>query len=407
MSDRARPARSLFARLAARAARLNIGVLAAVYTVAYLAVEIFVDNPIRLYNFCVFLSLSGIYFSWLVGGRKAMTYVAFFNFFFVAVFSKMLWAHGIVIYGGQLFTARSFLVIYVLSAVLCLLMLLKKSPADLRTRQQATSLDEARRRQQNLEFMVASRKLTQDLVAQANSVKDELLLLEGAWRSNIHDIINDLSDIKEREVYQQIIEPFQENIIRHLRGLESHLTFDLRSWTLAQLHAFLEEAGDQLRRVLGPIVLEVHVQDWQGNPAQVTLDRNKFRDMIVNVARNSQAALDLRRIERLRSGDRQPFTPRIRLVCDCTQNHARIRIIDNGGGVPDDLLRRLYREPVPSRKRGNTRPGQGTLFVKFFGERMNMSVQAARVEETDGAGLEVTLLIPLQGPAQNRLEERR
>lgn len=407
MSDSPRPDTSFPARIAARAGRLNIGVLAAVYTVAYLVVEIFVDNPIRLYNFCVFLSLSGIYFSWLVGGRKAMTYVAFFNFFFVAVFSKMLWAHGIVIYGGQLFTARSFLVIYALSAGLCLLMLLKKSPADVRTRHQAASLEEARRRQQNLEFMVASRKLTQDLVAQANSVKDELLLLEGAWRSNIHDILNDLSAIKEREVYHQIIEPFQENIIGHLRGLESHLTFDLRTWTLAQLHDFLEETGDQLRRVLGPIVLEIHVQDWQGDPAPVILDRNKFRDMIVNVVRNAQAALDLQRIERLRAQDRQPFTPRIRLVCDRTTKGARIRIIDNGGGVPDELLRRLYREPVPSRKRGNSRPGQGTLFVKFFGERMNMRVQAARTEAAGGAGLEVTLLAPLQEADQNRSEERR
>ena len=53
---------------------------------------------------------------------------------------------------------------------------------------------------------------TEDVVAQSNYAKDELLFLQGTWRSQIHNIINDLPEKQEDEIYKQIIEPFQEAI---------------------------------------------------------------------------------------------------------------------------------------------------------------------------------------------------
>ncbi len=386
--------KGLFNRIATKASNMSLITLAGMYILAYLAVEIVVVNPIRLYNFCVFLSLSGIYFSWLMGGRKTLVYVTFFNLFFVAVFSKMLWDHGIIIYGGRLFLAKSFLMLYAFSLGLLLIMLLKKSPADVRLETQKKAVEDARQRQQNLEFMVASRKLKKDLIAQANIVKDELQLLEGAWKSNIHDIINDLPSVKERELYEQIILPFEENIIGHLRNLELRLTFDLETVTLSELYEFISWNLDtSIKRNSGSI--EISDQDWKDNPSRVVVDRNKVWDMVLNAVRNSQAALDYKRIEMLRSGETHAFTPQVRLTFTCSGPRARLKIIDNGGGVQSSLIGRLYQEPVPSRKRGGEKPGQGTLFVKFFGERMGINVHAENTRVLDDeAGLEVTFSIP-------------
>ncbi len=326
-----------------------------------------------------------------------MYYVAFFNIFFVAIFSKLLWNQGIIIHRG-LFLGRSFLTMYVLALLLFLLTLLKKSPADLRQKKQKKAIEEARQYRQNLEYMVASRKLKQDLIAQANMVKDELQLIEGAWQSKIHDIINDLPTVKERELYDKIILPFQENIIRHLRDLESGLTFDLKAVCLSGLFDFFT-GKIRNSKMMGSYGsgLEVKEQGWQGSTDRVLVDRNKVWDMLLNVLRNSQAALDLKQIEMLRSGGkREDFKPWICVSFSLSDFSAEIKIMDNAGGASPEHVGRLYREPVPSRKRNGKKPGQGTLFVKFFAERMGIRVWAENCRNMGEDGLEVIINIPVE-----------
>lgn len=371
-------------------AGVKLPVLAATYVVAYLAIEILVEDPIRYYNFCVLLSLSGIYFSWFLGGRRAMIYVAFFNVFFVFIFSKLLWNQGIIIYGPGLFLGRSFLSMYVLALVLLCVMLLKRSPADERLERQEQAIAAARQHQESLEFMVASRKLKQDLVAQANQVKDELQLLEGAWQSKIHDIVNELPSVKEREIYQQILLPYQENIIRHLRDLELSLTFDPEPVALAELGVFLAQKIKAIPRpgAYGPLIT-VDERNWPESSWRVVVDKNKVWDMLLNACRNSQAALDLKHIERLRLGQHDGFQARMSVTFTQAEDCATVRVVDNGGGVPAALAEALYREPVPSRKRRGQGFGQGTLFVKFFAERMGIVVSASNTRELGEDGLAV------------------
>jgi hypothetical protein len=375
-------------------AGIRLPALAAIYVVAYLAIEILVEDPIRYYNFCVLLSLSGIYFSWFLGGRRAMIYVAFFNVFFVFIFSKLLWNQGIIIYGPGLFLGRSFLSMYVLALVLLGVVFLKKSPADERVEQQEQAITRARQHQERLEFMVASRKLKQDLVAQANQVKDELQLLEGAWQSKIHDIINELPAVKEREIYQQILLPYQENIIRHLRDLELSLTFDPEPVALAELGVFLAQKFQAILRpgAYGPLIT-VDERNWLESSRRVVVDRNKVWDMLLNVCRNSQAALDLKHIERLRLGQHDRFQARLSVIFAQAADGATVRVVDNGGGVTAALAEALYREPVPSRKRRGEGFGQGTLFVKFFAERMGIVVSASNTHELGEEGLAVQFKI--------------
>ncbi|MCX8044847.1 MAG: histidine kinase [Desulfobacterota bacterium] len=374
---------------------MRLRTLAVLYVAGFLVVEEFVPDVIRHYNFGVLLALSGIFFAWLVGGKRTMYYVAFFNTFLVFVFSSILWNKGIIIHSG-LFVARAFITIYILAALIAFVMLLRKSPADERSEAQQRAIEEARRRHQNLEFMVASKKLKQDLLAQANAVKDELLILEGVWRSKIHDIINDLPDVKERELYGQIIAPFQEKIISHLRDLAKHLTFELEPVTLDALHGFLKEKVDAYRGSISS-GHQITYEDtgWQSCNRQTFIDKQKLWDMLLNIIRNSQAALDRKRIELLRNGTVQQFIPQIKICTAHTDGEALVTVLDNAGGVPPDTLKMLYREPVVSAKRTSATPGQGTMFVKFFAERMNLSVGADMTTLLGEPGLAVNIKLPV------------
>jgi len=379
--------------------------LALLYLLIYVVMENVVENPIRLYIYNVFLALSGIYFAWFTGGRLTMYYVAFFNIFIVFIFSKMMWNAKLVV-TGEVFQARTFLVMYLFAACIMYLMMRKKSPADKRQDQQLLAIEQERGRRQNLEFMIATRKLKHDLLAQANLVKDELQLLEGAWKSNIHDILNDLPEIKERDLYRQILLPFQEKIIGHLRELEGRLTFDVQRISLFEVYAHL--AGLLQSRIAGNAFgygLAIDGDAWQETTAWVRVDRNKVWDMLLNILRNAQAALDFLRIERLRSRRTDPFSPCIRVEFLSTGQSAQIRVTDNGGGLDDEVVARLYREPVVSRKRKGEKPGQGSLFVKFFADRMGMTVSAENTVQPQGPGLAVTLDIPLDTPESDADDE--
>ncbi len=384
-----------------RVSSINPLYLALGYILTYLAMEFLVQNPIRLYIYNVFLALSGIYFAWFFGGRRTMIYVAFFNIFIVFIFSRMLWDQKLII-SGEVFLARTFIAIYLLCITFIVLILRRDSPADKRSQQQQNTVVMERQRREDLEFVVASRKLKQDLLAQANLVKDELQLMEGAWRSNIHDIINELPTVKEKEIYDRILLPFQKNIIGHLRDLEQRLTFDVRPAHLSEMFVFLLDSL-QREKILPQKGkgLEIRRREWQDCDAFCNVDINKVMDILRNILRNSQTAMDLKRIEMLKSGQKlAQFTPRICLDFFVDKSEARLTVHDNAGGVSEAIRRKLYKEPVPSRKSKGDRFGQGTMFVKFFCGRMGIDISVDSTEALGTPGLAITLHFPLMPATQ-------
>lgn len=384
-----------------RASSINPLLLALGYIVTYVGMEFLIQNPIRLYIYNVFLALSGIYFAWFLGGRRTMIYVAFFNVFIVFIFSRMLWDHNLVI-SSEVFLARTFIAIYLLCIACICIIMRRDSPADKRSQLQLQTVAEERQRREDLEFVVASRKLKQDLLAQANLVKDELQLLEGAWRSNIHDIINELPDVKEKEIYDRILLPFQQNIIAHLRDLEQRLTFDVRPTPLSELYAFLLESLQREKIVPSSTNgLEIIGTSWRDSHTLCDVDINKVMDILRNVLRNSQTAMDLKRIGLLKARQKLTFTPRIRLGFELDDDSASLTVFDNAGGVPDAIREKLYKEPVPSNKSKGERFGQGTMFVKFFSDRMGIAITVEPTEVLEDPGIAISLRFPLIPPAEN------
>lgn len=377
----------------------KLPLLALVYVAVFLVFDRMVENINRYFIFCNLLIVSSLYFSWSLGGREAMLYVAFFNLFFAFVFARLFAVSNVI--SAQLFTGKSFMVLYLVILLFMVIMLTKESPADVARRKRDEGINAERRTRQQLELMVATQKLTDDVIRQANRVKDELLLLQSSWKSQIHSIVNDLSPVKEKEIYEAVVKPFQDDILRHLRGLEERLAFNPAPMSLDNLGGFIRERlTEEHAAKLGRVQVKVDDAGWREDSRPVVVDPGKTWEILLNLVRNSQTAIELRQIDLLRQpGEvRKSFQPAIEVQLVANGAWAAILVRDTGGGLPPEQAATLFRRPVPSRKRGGKAFGQGTIFVKFFGESMGFSFEVRNIILAASPGLEVAVSIPLADP---------
>ena len=367
-----------------------------VYVIGFVVFDFLEVNEQRYVLFAFGLVVSSLFFSWLLGGRAAFVYVTFFTLFFSFIYSKPLFEKGTLY--GSLFLSRSFIIISVSFVVVMLLMVVFKSPADTARERMALETKEEKEKSRLLEFLVTERKITQDVVAQSNFAKDELLVLQGAWRSQIHNIVNDLPASKEDDIYRRIIEPFQEAILNHLKGLERKLTFEPRLMGVRSLAATLqEEISKDLDALRDRYELDLqlsHVNGFRG--AGVRCDPYKVVEILRNLIKNAQKAIELRQIEMMRQDVEayRSFRPYLSMAFRGTGSSLVLEVTDNGGGVSEEYVDRVFKEPVPSSKREGY--GLGTTFVKFFSERMGFSVQGRNVSTDHGRGFRVILEMPVE-----------
>lgn len=366
------------------------------YVAGFVVFDYLEVNEQRYVLFAFGLVVSSLFFSWLLGGRAAFVYVTFFTLFFTFIYSKPLFEKGTLY--GSLFLSRSFIVISVSFVVLMLLMVVFQSPADTARKRMVLEAKEEKEKTRLLEFLVTERKITQDVVAQSNFAKDELLVLQGAWRSQIHNIVNDLPASKEDDIYRRIIEPFQDAILNHLKGLERKLTFEPRPMEIQTLGETLQaEISKDLDGLEDKYDLELQLSRLNGfRGAIVRCDPYKVVEILRNLIKNAQKAIELRQIEMLKQDVEtyRSFRPYLCILFRGTGSTLTLEVTDNGGGVSEYDVARVFREPIPSSKKEGY--GLGTTFVKFFSERMGFSVQGRNVSTDHGKGFRVILEMPVE-----------
>jgi signal transduction histidine kinase len=355
-----------------------------------------VANEQRYFLFAFGLVVSSLFFSWLLGGKATFVYVTFFSLFFTFIYSKPLFPKGTLY--ASLFLGRAFLTISISFLLLMVFMIFKKSPADEARERLALETKEEREKARLLEFLVTEKKITEDVVAQSNYAKDELLFLQGTWRSQIHNIINDLPEKQEDEIYKQIIEPFQEAILTHLKGLEKKLTFDPVSMEIKDLAEAIEaELGRDMVPLRERYELAFQVAPSNGlQGRKITCDPMKVVEIIRNLIKNAQKAIELKQIQLMRQDFEayHDFKPYLEVALTGNDGRLKLEVTDNGGGLPDEYLDKVFREPLPSSKRDGF--GLGTTFVKFFSDRMGFTLWGENVVTRHGRGFRVSLTVPFE-----------
>jgi len=371
-------------------------ILFLIYTISFIIFDQVETNEQRYFLFAFGLVVSSLFFSWLLGGKATFVYVTFFSLFFTFIYSKPLFPKGTLY--PSLFLSRSFFIISISFTLLLFFMIFKKSPADEAREKMALETKEEKEKARLLEFLVTEKKITEDVVAQSNYAKDELQVLQGAWRSQIHNIINDLPEAQENDIYNQIIEPFQEAILSHLKGLEKKLTFDpvmMEVKTLAE--TIKQELDRDLKSLLKRYDLEFHVSRSDGiQGKKIKCDPFKVVEIIRNLMKNSQKAIELKQIELMKQDFNayRAFRPYLAIAFDRDDDRVFIEVTDNGGGLPEEYLEKVFKEPIPSLKKEEY--GLGTTFVKFFSDRMGFLIKGENIITEHGKGFRVKVEMPFE-----------
>ncbi len=363
------------------------------YLIVIIGTGIISESEIHSYIFSILVVIMGTLISWYLGGIKAAQYTSIFGLVTVALFTRQLWLAG-VITSPQLFTAKSFILIYIMIFTMVYFFYKIQSPADAKATQDHEQLIEEKKHIANLEYMVANKKLTNDLLSEANLVKDELHIMEGNWRSALHDIVNDISSIKEREIYEKVIRPYNDNILKHLRELEERLSYEIVNQPLDELYSFIKDKivnNTKLQNT--PTTFAIKADEWANSKRQISIDKNKLWDIIRNIINNSMTAIDLKRIARIRDKDKDPFSPAISIHFVFQNSYPVIKIEDNGGGIEKNRLQKLYQAPILSQKRDYQSEGQGTMLIKFFAEKMSIKTIPSNIQNHQGKGLQTLLIL--------------
>ena len=356
-------------------------------------IELISDNEVRSYILSIIAVIIGAFIAWYVGGLKVVQYTSIFSLITIALFTRQLWLAG-VITSPQLFLAKSFVLIYLMILSMAYLFYRIKSPTDIKIIRDQKLLAEEKQHINNLEYTIANKKLTNDLLSEANLVKDELHIMEGNWKSVLHDITNDISSIEEKNIYEKIIRPYSDNIINHLRELEQRLSYEIIDQSIDELYAFIRGKilnNSKLQNT--PIEFLVEGGEWKKSKGQISLDKNKLWDIVHNIINNSMTAIDLKRISRIRSKDTGSFSPAVSIHFEIQNNQPIIKIEDNGGGMEKNKLQKLYQEPILSQKRNNQSVGQGAMLIKFFAEKMSIKLTTSNIQNSQGKGLQTILTI--------------
>ncbi|MEI2466896.1 ATP-binding protein [Niallia taxi] len=123
---------------------------------------------------------------------------------------------------------------------------------------------------------------------------------------------------------------------------------------------------------------EIILEDRQNNPTFVSMEKSHFKQVIINVLKNS--------LEAIPSG-----SGKVKMIIDCNADTVRIRMIDNGEGINKELLNRIWEPYYTSKEKGNgigltvcnrlLQDNDGQMFVK----------------SKEGLGTCVTIILPIIG----------
>jgi len=206
-----------------------------------------------------------------------------------------------------------------------------------------------------------------------------------------------------------------KNPLGGIRGAAQLLARELPSESLSEYTDIIMEEADRLRRLvdqmLGPreklIMTELNIHEViervrqlievesQGNLAfirdydpslpEFKADLGQLTQVLLNIVRNAWQATGNHGVITLKTRPRRQFTiggHRHRLVC-------AIEVIDNGPGVPDDILPGLFLPMVSSRPNG---AGLGLSIAQMIANRHQGLIQC----QSEPGHTVFTLLLPME-----------
>jgi|GEM_PF-5437458 len=214
---------------------------------------------------------------------------------------------------------------------------------------------------------------------------------------------NDNTILKDN--YDFVLYPWIERIHTELKGLENTLDISLSETTVKHVLSAIKmgEPPDILNQKT-EIEFDETIQPNIDQSMKCRVIISKIQSIVFNLISNSAAATESRLEYFIETGDDKNlelYVRKIHLVVTevviKTKAYLCITIQDNGGGFPEDILNKIYKEPVRTTKDAREY-GQGTSYIGFFVDLMpGARIEARNIQYGNGeTGASTILYIPVR-----------
>ena len=207
------------------------------------------------------------------------------------------------------------------------------------------------------------------------------------------------------DMYDLILEPWINRIHKELGGLDQILNIEAKDTAVSELLASIDAAHHaipaNMEKGISTTPLEKVIDDDIDGTRQGFIILDKVDSMIFNLIGNSAAAIQeyKKRLRHESPEQARAYRPLVKLHVYQQGDFLGIEVRDNGGGFPDDIIHKIYHDPIPSTKKTPVKRqyGEGTSYIGFFAELMDIQVTASNVRDEDGhLGACTKLMIPIK-----------
>lgn len=191
----------------------------------------------------------------------------------------------------------------------------------------------------------------------------------------------------------EFIQSIQTDGARAAKIVRDMLAFSRRSDTTSEPANVAEMIDTVLRLAANDYNLKKHydfrrvsiVRDFDPNLPEVTCDKTKIEQVLLNLVKNAAQAM---------SENKQQTDPAITIRTRAEPEYARIEVLDNGPGMPEEVRRRVL-EPFFTTKAVGVGTGLGLSVSYFIIARQHHGTMS--VESEPGKGTRFIIRLPLNG----------
>lgn len=215
------------------------------------------------------------------------------------------------------------------------------------------------------------------------------------WKQPLNVIYLLCQGLRESFIYEELDEAEMERFVSGMmKQVEfmSHTITDFRNFFMPSKQACgfaLKEALQDMYQILQPqfVKCDIEVRIVQQSEGSIIAYGypNEFKQVALNIMNNARDAIETR------LGKGEKFSGRIDIEISEEVDSARVRIKDNGGGIPSEVLKTIF-QPYVSTK-GEKGTGIGLSIAKTIIEK-NMKGEILAYNEDEGAVFEMR--IPLE-----------
>lgn len=291
------------------------------------------------------------------------------------------------------------------------------------------------------EFKIIHSKMYSDLLNEINNLKQDMqeftfswdYYMEQAFKTERHDLMN-IRDAKFNEflntvskeehkiisqyIYDEYVKKMIEIIIENMRKLPDIVKYDLEKVQIDDVVKSIENGIPKYKDF--KINLTKDKFKYEENE-YCNINRHRLSSIVFNICANAKRQTVEKAKEFGFKGKRALYIPYInvnveKIFIDENQ-YIQVSIKDNAGGFRDEILNKIYKEPVCStktyldqkEKEGKQRKGEGSIYVAFFAKYMKCKIKAYnyKLSEKDVVekGAAVDLLIPVMIDKKNNKED--